>query len=185
MNRIEENINLVYYVVNKEFAHSRIKEDLYQEGMIGLIKADKLFDENKGIKFSTYATRAIYNECLQYTYKNLSVFSIPRSLAKKKESLKELKNYHSTSEDMFDDLPAVKDYIENYINETYIFELLKNVSKFCNERDKQLYKDYIFLKLEGERHIQNILSKKYQIKQPSISKIINNINKKLREEVNK
>ncbi len=71
--KIKEHEKLVYFMINKMFksqsnleytASSRgfQKEDIYQVGMIGLWKAVKTFNESKGRKFSTYATRCIRNE---------------------------------------------------------------------------------------------------------------------------
>ena len=40
-------------------------EDLEQEGMIGLLEAAKNFDDNKGAKFSTYATYWIKKKIIQ------------------------------------------------------------------------------------------------------------------------
>ena len=64
MNRnqlIEENIKLVYHVVNKYFKNCVImdRDDLVQEGSLGLMKAAEEWDETKGVKFSTYASNNI------------------------------------------------------------------------------------------------------------------------------
>ena len=49
---ITEHYGLVYRIANR-FKYDR--EDIIQEGMIGLIEAGKRFDPNKGNSFSTYA----------------------------------------------------------------------------------------------------------------------------------
>ena len=46
--------------------HREYEEDLIQEGMIGLLKAVKQFDESRGTEFSTYAFTVIRNEMRQY-----------------------------------------------------------------------------------------------------------------------
>ena len=60
--RVCENTKLVYYLVNKQYLNHPQKEDLEQIGMLGLCKAAVTFDESKGIKFSSYASRCILNE---------------------------------------------------------------------------------------------------------------------------
>lgn len=61
--KIIENMNLVYYMI-KQLPHINPNDydDWVQIGRIGLIKAVSTFDETKGRKFSTYATRCIRNE---------------------------------------------------------------------------------------------------------------------------
>ena len=61
---IEQHINLVYFIVNKEYPTYHHDEDIIQSGMLGLCKAAQKFDESKG-KFSTYAGRCIRNEINQ------------------------------------------------------------------------------------------------------------------------
>lgn len=62
----EENIKLVYEVYHKHFKHYYyLKEDLLQEGCIGLLKACRTFNNNSG-EFSTYAYRCIKNEMLMF-----------------------------------------------------------------------------------------------------------------------
>lgn len=64
-----DNEKLVFYVYNKltptDFVINN-KDDLIQEGYIGLLKAQKNYNPDKGIKFSTYATMCIRNEMLLY-----------------------------------------------------------------------------------------------------------------------
>ena len=63
----ESNVSLVYAVFNRCFyMHREYEEDLIQEGMLGLLKAVKQFDESRGTEFSTYAFTVIRNEMRQY-----------------------------------------------------------------------------------------------------------------------
>lgn len=58
---VSANIGLVHAVVNKQYASIRkstglSKEELIQEGSLGLMRAAELFDPSRGLRFSTYAT---------------------------------------------------------------------------------------------------------------------------------
>lgn len=66
---VEKNLRLVINVVKRYNSVDLTREDLIQEGNLGLIKAAEYFDPELGYKFSTYAmwwirqavTRAIFN----------------------------------------------------------------------------------------------------------------------------
>lgn len=58
---INENINLVYYIIHKQYPTYVGDEDLIQCGMLGLCKAANTWNQEKS-QFSTYATRCIVNE---------------------------------------------------------------------------------------------------------------------------
>ena len=63
---IEENINLVKFVIKKKFLNECHFEysDLYGYGVIGLVKAGKVYDPNFGIQFSTFAYKKIWGEIM-------------------------------------------------------------------------------------------------------------------------
>ena len=61
---VEKNINLVYFIINRDYPTYRHDEDIVQSGMLGLCKAAEKYDESRG-KFSTYAGRCIRNEINQ------------------------------------------------------------------------------------------------------------------------
>ena len=65
---IEENMGLVYMTINKYYSSyaENYMEELVQIGMIALFKAIKSYDESRGIKLSTLATRVIKNDL--YTF---------------------------------------------------------------------------------------------------------------------
>ena len=63
---ILNNEGLVYHIMKKLGVASNNYEDVSSVGKIGLIKAAQAFDESKGVKFSTYASRCIQNEILMY-----------------------------------------------------------------------------------------------------------------------
>jgi RNA polymerase sporulation-specific sigma factor len=69
----EENLGLVYLVVNKEFTYEKTtesdRENYIEEGMIGLAKAINTFNPSKGAKFSTYAYICIKSEINCYVAK--------------------------------------------------------------------------------------------------------------------
>lgn len=58
---IEDNLNLVYSLVSKEYPTYIHDEDIIQCGMVGLCKATEKWDESKS-QFSTFAWRCIRNE---------------------------------------------------------------------------------------------------------------------------
>ena len=66
---IEDNLKLVWYVINEFTNRGYTKdnliideEDLYQIGCMGLTKAAKSFDKKKGASFSSFAVTCIRNE---------------------------------------------------------------------------------------------------------------------------
>ncbi|MDE6025181.1 MAG: RNA polymerase sporulation sigma factor SigK [Lachnospiraceae bacterium] len=61
---VEYNLRLVAHIVKKYQAPNRNTEDLLSIGTIGLIKAVNTYDESKGSRLVTYASRCIENELL-------------------------------------------------------------------------------------------------------------------------
>lgn len=76
MNKYEEIIascnGLIYAIINKYFKNYD-REDLYQEGVKGVIKAYNNYQKNKNTKFSTYAYKYIYGEIYSYIYSSKSL----------------------------------------------------------------------------------------------------------------
>ena len=74
---ILENQNLIYKVLNDLVVCNKLKEDLFQEGIIALIKAVDTYKNNMNIKFSTYAYKCIYNYLVdKLKKKNIDTISL-------------------------------------------------------------------------------------------------------------
>lgn len=58
----EDNIDLVYWVFHKYYPNLLYDEDAVQIAKMGLWKACKIYDESKGVLFSTIAVKCIRNE---------------------------------------------------------------------------------------------------------------------------
>jgi len=63
---VEHNLRLVAHVVRKYESSGEEMEDLISIGTIGLIKAIKTYNEDRGVKLATYSARCIENEVLMY-----------------------------------------------------------------------------------------------------------------------
>lgn len=61
---IEHNLRLVAHIIKKYYAGAKDQDDLVSIGTIGLIKAVDTFDETKGPRLATYASRCIENATL-------------------------------------------------------------------------------------------------------------------------
>jgi len=79
-----ENQNLIYSIINKYTYYYDI-EDLFQTGVIGLIKAYRNYDSSMNTKFSTYAYTYILSEVLSYinTNKNIKLGREYQKLSKR------------------------------------------------------------------------------------------------------
>ena len=75
----EENMGLVWSVVRRFDGRKAEKEDLFQIGSIGLLKAIDKFDESYGVCFSTYAVPMIAGEIRRYLRDN-SMIRVSQSL---------------------------------------------------------------------------------------------------------
>lgn len=63
---VEHNLRLVAHIIKKYCTTAEEQDDLISIGTIGLIKAVNSFDDSKGIKLATYASKCIENEVLMY-----------------------------------------------------------------------------------------------------------------------
>ena len=89
---IRQNSNLVYGVCSK-YGNYPDKEDLYQVGKIGLIKAYENYDKNKDVKFSTYAFTYVVGEVSKYVRENKSI-KISRDLIRLGKKINEYIDKH-------------------------------------------------------------------------------------------
>ena len=70
---VEDNLHLIKYALARVPVYLfDSREDAYQIGAIGLIKAARSFDSTKNVLFATYASRCIINELLMAVRKILS-----------------------------------------------------------------------------------------------------------------
>lgn len=61
---IERNLRLVSHIVKKYYSKTNDTDDLISIGTIGLIKAIDSYDNTKGTRLATYASRCIENAIL-------------------------------------------------------------------------------------------------------------------------
>ena len=103
---IEENIGLVWSVVRRFANRGHEMEDLFQIGVIGLIKAIDYFDTNYDVKFSTYAVPMISGEIKRFL-RDDGMVKVSRSLKehawkiqKAREKLNQLNGREASIEEL-------------------------------------------------------------------------------------
>ena len=90
-NIINNNQGLVWNIVARFSGMGYEKEELYQIGAIGLIKAVKRFDFSFGVKFSTYAVPYIMGEIKRFI-RDDGPIKISRSIKELNSKINELQN---------------------------------------------------------------------------------------------
>lgn len=153
---MEENINLVYYMFNKYFKqYQYLKDDLISEGLLALCRAEKYFDETKGIKKSTYLSKAIYMAMYKY-------------LQKEQRHDNEVSLYNSVpdSEELsFIDMIAAPDVIDDFL-------LHESVSQMITDQEKQI------LDLYSKGYSQIEIGEMFNMNRRQVMWIIKRIRKK-------
>lgn len=76
---ISENLGLVHSLANRFRGRGIEYEELYSAGCMGLVKAAKGFDEERGLKFSTYAVPVIMGE-IKRLFRDGGTVRVSRSL---------------------------------------------------------------------------------------------------------
>lgn len=76
---VEENLGLVRKMAYEYACKSNLEyDDLFQEGVLGLIRASEKFDPEMGNAFSTYATWWIKQKMQRYVESNLNVSRVAK-----------------------------------------------------------------------------------------------------------
>lgn len=75
---LRANMRLVLSMVGR-FRSAECADDLFQVGMVGLLKALDNFDINQGVRFSTYAVPMILGEIKRYL-RGRTTIKVPRSM---------------------------------------------------------------------------------------------------------
>lgn len=79
MQKVEDNLGLVRLCANRFRGKGIEYEELYSAGCEGLIKASRSFDEERGVRFSTYAVPVILGE-IKGLFRNGGMVKVSRSL---------------------------------------------------------------------------------------------------------
>ena len=124
-NQINDNKYLVDIIVSKYDNAPLEKEDLIQEGMIGLLAAIRSFDKNRCTQFSTYASKCINNSIKTAIDKVSRLKDIPKSAIISIED--------RDSNDINAHLSAEDEFMENDNVSVFVDLLNKELSEFENE----------------------------------------------------
>lgn len=172
---IEHNLRLVAHIVKKYNMADKETDDLISIGTIGLIKAIDTFDDEKGIRLATYASRCIDNELLMM-------------LRSGKRLAKEVYLYDPIGSDregneinLLDIIEEAEiDIVENIMLEDDIKKLYQIIGKVLNDREREIICLRYGLSNRKEvtqREIANMLG----ISRSYVSRIEKKALKKLRE----
>lgn len=103
---VTANIGLIYMVIKRFSNRGYEKEDLFQIGVIGLLKAIDKFDLSRELSFSTYAVPMIIGEIRRFMrddgmiHVSRQVKDNARRIAMVKEELKKMNNCDPTVEEL-------------------------------------------------------------------------------------
>ena len=124
---IEENKNLINYVLNKNFPSRRFDDDLKQIGLIALWRAAENYEEGAA-KFSTFAVKYIKNAIIKEL---------------QKESARKRVLEGDTMQVCLDD-----DFIENVVGRDYIPFMMLQIKEYKEKLTKRK-KDILEMYLAG------------------------------------
>ena len=103
---VAENVGLVYMVLKRFTSRGYEQEDLFQIGVIGLLKAIDKFDLSRELSFSTYAVPMIIGEIRRFMrddgmiHVSRQIKDNARKIAAVKEELKKMNNCDPTIEEL-------------------------------------------------------------------------------------
>lgn len=172
---IEHNLRLVAHIVKKYNMVDKETDDLISIGTIGLIKAIDTFDDEKGIRLATYASRCIDNELLM-------MLRSGKRLAKEVYLYDPIGSDREGNEINLLDIieEAEVDIVENIVLEDDIKKLYNMIGKVLTDREREI----ICLRygLSNRKEVtQREIANKLGISRSYVSRIEKKALKKLRE----
>lgn len=175
---VEENLLLSRFVIKKYFRQGKgypiEYEDMEQIGYLALCKAARNYDPDKGIRFSSYACRAI----------QLNICQCLRDIsADKRQSnlltvslYQEYKNGKGSAATLAEILPDTGMSIEDYI-------LLRQITKQINEECNKDQRTAVLIACLIGEITQTEAAQKIGVSQPQVSRLLTSYKHHLREAV--
>ena len=158
---------LVKSIARKYINSGELLEDIEQIGYLGLLNALQLFDEKKGVKFTTYATWLINGEIRHYIRDKYSVVKVPHWIRDFNRKIDKFVQKYRKEKDRF---PTIDEISEQFnITELGIAEILKGrKAAQVVSLDKEMRRQ------EGDTTpiIENIKSKEYRTFQLPVEDVI-------------
>ena len=173
---IEHNLRLVAHIVKKYTSDSEEQDDLISIGTIGLIKGVNTFDESKGIKLATYASKCIENEILMY-FRNKKKISQDISINEPIDTDNE-----GNPLTLMDIIFIQEDTSEKIDEKLMINKLYACISELEDEREKQI----IIMRYglySTAPYTQKQIAKKLNISRSYVSRIEKKVIEKLRKKL--
>lgn len=182
----DKNQKLVGFCFKKYIGNYSLSdyEDVIQEGMLGLWQAAVRFDESKGVKFNTFAVKYIYGSMLRYIRDERNMIRVPRAVRDAGDSdiiNKILNVYSLDAEKQVDDnkstslIDTIADSPDDY---EYVTEEI--IDKFLDTIENPIHRDiieeYYYTIVWYGKITQRDLYEKYDISQPTLSRILKRYN---------
>lgn len=166
---VTEYRNLIYMRNRTLFLKGAEREDLVQEGMIGLMKAIKSFDENRSACFSTFASLCI---------KRQIITAVKNYNSEKNKNLNNAMQGEEYSE-LEDLIKYNKPSLKYYTPEQIVIgkELIKLMKKYLKDNLSGLEKEVFTLMVKGYGYLE--IAKKLEKEPKSIDNSIQRIKKKV------
>lgn len=138
---VENNLGLVHLCANRFKGKGIEYDELYSAGCIGLLKAAKAFDDQRGVKFSTYAVPVILGE-IKRLFRDGGTIKVSRSVkelslkvARERERVIKLKG----REPLISELSSALDADESQIIEALsVSQPLISLTETSEDSDGQL-----------------------------------------------
>ena len=108
---VEENLGLVWSIVHRFKNTYYDKEDLFQIGCIGLMKAINHFDPEYNVQFSTYAVPIIMGEIKRY-FRDDGTIKVSRSLKELNIKVTKAKEYLQSKENRDPTVEEIAKYLQ-------------------------------------------------------------------------
>jgi RNA polymerase sigma-B factor len=152
--KITDNQIIKYQPLVKSIAYKFINsgeplEDLEQLGYIGLINALNLYNQNKGVKFETYATWLISGEIRHYIRDKHQTIKIPGWMLKLNKKINEFMISYQKENNKFPTLSEISEELN--LTEEGIEEILKAreaVQVISLDQEQRKYESNSYPKIE-------------------------------------
>lgn len=177
---LERYRDLVNMKVSRYFIVGAEKEDIFQEGMIGLFKAIKTFDETKQNSFKTFANMCVERQLITAIKSSNRQKHMPlnSSLSLNISAYDNSEDENSTELMETFNNKAAEDPLETIMKKEYYKEMQNAITKHLSKFEKKVLERYI----KGESY--TVIAQKLDSPVKSVDNAIQRIRKKAFKNMN-